>query len=241
MKTHHLALSLLVSGCATTLDPNFSVQMQAYSDTVRAQQQVEMARARAEEARYNALAAIAQTSDGTSRQMAILALALGKGGEAGARNIAVTLPTIPESQEDRALKWAAIFAGPVTNVATGYFGYRLGATQSNNQRDTSIASYNALGTIGLAGFGANTSIATAGFGANTSIAAGGLTAAQNIAVTGLVRPPTITLNGTGVISGRDGSYVGPNSGANSGNTGRIASPDDDHRAVNCTPTPTVPC
>jgi hypothetical protein len=232
-------LTVSLAGCATTLDPNFSVQMQAYSDTVRAQQQVEMARARADEARYNALAAIAQTSDGTSRQMAILALALGKGGEATTRNIAVTLPGIPESQEDRALKWAAIFAGPVTSVATGYFGYRLGVTQSNNATQSTIASYNAFANTALAGFATNNSIATTGINATAGIAN---TAFATLPLLRPVTPNVITtINGNGVIAGRDGRYVGDNSGAESGNSGRISSPNDDHHSVVCTPTATVPC
>ena len=71
--------------------------------------------------------------------MAIFALALGRGDGGTARNVGLTLPAIPESPEDRALKWAAIFAGPTTAIATGYFGYRLGVTQSNNAAATTTA------------------------------------------------------------------------------------------------------
>jgi hypothetical protein len=81
-------------------------------------------------------------------------------------------------------------------------------------------------------------IANAGFGTAQGIATSGFNAISTM------RPPApniITLNGTGVIAGRDGSYVGPNSGSNSGNTGRISSPDDDHRTVTCIPTVDVPC
>jgi hypothetical protein len=77
--------------------------------------------------------------------MAILALALGgRSTDTQSRSTDVVLPRIPESQEDRALKWAAVFAGPTTAIATGYFGYRLGQTQSNNQAATTQASYSAL-------------------------------------------------------------------------------------------------
>jgi hypothetical protein len=90
------------------------------------------------------MAQIADRADAQTKSMAIIALALGGRGEAVTRAIDVQLPRIPETQEDRALKWAAVFAGPVTAVATGYFGYKLGQTQSNNQAATTQASYSAL-------------------------------------------------------------------------------------------------
>lgn len=140
-------LLLCLGGCQTTLDPNYAIQLESYRLTITSQQQVEMAKARAEEARYNAMAAIAERADPNTKSMAILALALSRSGEAVARAVEVALPRIPETQEDRALKWAAVFAGPVTAVATGYFGYRLGQTQSNNQANTTIASYNTLASF----------------------------------------------------------------------------------------------
>jgi len=237
MKRTALTLALLTTGCVTTLDPNYAVQIQAYSDTVRAQQAVEVAKANAEEARYQAMSAIAQSSDANTRSMAIMALALSRNGSV-AGNVNVVLPQAPERQEDRAYKWAALFAAPVATLVQGYFGYRMATNASNNNRETSIASYNAFSNVAGAGFNANVGIANAGFGTAQGIATAGFS------TIGALRPPApnvTTINGTGVIAGRDGSYVGPNSGSNSGNTGRIASPDDDHRTVNCTPTPTAPC
>jgi hypothetical protein len=142
-----LVATVVLAGCQTMLDPNYALQLESYRLTITSQQNVEMAKARAEEARYNAIAAVAERADPASKQMAILALALSRGGEASARPIEIALPRIPESQEDRALKWAAVFAGPTTAIATGYFGYRLGQTQSNNQANTTIASYNALASF----------------------------------------------------------------------------------------------
>lgn len=239
MRLRLVALATLLGGCQTTLDPNYALQLESYRLTISSQQAVEVAKARAEEARYNAMATIADHADPQSKQMAILALALGRGGEASAGRVAAVLPNPPESQEDRALKWAAIFAGPVTSVATGYFGYQLGKTQSNNQANSTIASYNAFSNTAVAGFNANRDIAGSGFGAIQNVATGAFALIPQMKPT----TPNIitTLNGTGVIAGRDGSYVGPNSGTNSGNAGRINSPNDDHRAVTCTPTPDIPC
>ena len=140
-----LPLSVLVlAGCQTTLDPNYALQLESYRLTISSQQNVEIARARAEEARYNAMAQIAERSDAQTKSMALFALALSGRGEASTRPVEVVLPRIPETQEDRALKWAAIFSGPTTALVSSYFGYQLGKVQSNNQAQTTQASYAAL-------------------------------------------------------------------------------------------------
>ena len=232
---------MTLTGCQTTLDPNYAIQIEAYRATVTAQQMVEAERAKAESARYDAIALLAQYGDQTTRGMALVALAMsGRGGGGSASVVNVSIPQAPERQEDRALKWAALFAAPVATLAQGYFTYRLGVTQSNNSTQSSIASYNALGNLGSAGFAANQGIAGSGFQAVSNVAGAGFGALATM------RPPApnITFNGTGVVAGNNGSYIGPNSGSNSGNSGRISSPNDDHR--NCTPTvatdgSVVPC
>jgi hypothetical protein len=218
---------LLLSGCATTLDPNYALQLESYRLTIQSQQNVEVAKAKAEEARYAAIAEIASRGDIVSRQTAILALALSGKGSADARAIAVTLPTIPESQEDRALKWAAIFAGPITSVAQGYFGYRLGVTQSNNTANSTIASYSALQNVAVGGFGSNTAIAGGAFNVVDRVSGSAFGALPGLKPT----IPTITINGNGVVG--SGRYTGDNSGANSGNSGRINSPDTTTNNRNC--------
>jgi hypothetical protein len=142
-----LLVVLALAGCQTTLDPNYAVQLESYRLTITSQQNVEIARARAEEARYNALATIADRADPQTKSMAIIALALSRGGDAAARPIEVTLPNIPKTAEDRALAWASIFAGPTTALVSSYFGYQLGKVQSNNQAQTTIASYNSLASM----------------------------------------------------------------------------------------------
>lgn len=218
MRTLTAGFALTLAGCATYLDPNYAIQIQAYNDTVRAQQMVEVAKAQSETARFEAMQSIAQSGDAGTRTMALLALALARGGGADARVINVSPPAAPERQEDRAFKWAALFAAPVATLAQGYFGYRLGVAQTNTQRDTSIASYNAISGVAGSGFGAVSNVAGAGFAALPLLA-------------GQIRPPqanvttNMTIGRDGVIAGRDGSFVGPNSGANSGNTGHIGNQD----------------
>jgi len=159
-----------------------------------------------------------------SRQTAILALALSGREGVAAQPVPVQLPRIPESQEDRALKWAAIFAGPTIAIAQGWFGYKLGVAQSNNQASTTIASYNALGATAIAGYGANRDIANAGFITVSDIA----TALKP--TTPVI--PSITINGNGVVG--DGSYTGDNSGTNSANQGIIRQKSPDTITRTCT-------
>jgi hypothetical protein len=236
MRTLLCAVTLLLSGCVTTLDPNYALQLQAYQEAQRAQVAVAQARADVETQRYLSIARIAESTDGQAKIMGVLALALAGGGNAAAVMQAQPVPVAPESQQDKAYKWAALFAGPVVSVAQGYFGYRTSQSQTNSQRDISLASYNALGSLGIAGFNSNASIATAGFGTAQGIATAGFNALGNRPTPVL---PNITINGDGVIG--NGTFTGPNSGSNSGNSGRINSPNDDHRTVTCTPSVETPC
>jgi hypothetical protein len=144
MKYIVFGLCVTLTGCATTLDPNYALQLESYRLTISAQQSVEIAKANAEAARYAAMAAIAERADAQTKSMALFALALSGRGESAARPVEVQLPRIPETQEDRALKWASVFAGPTTALVTSYFGYQLGKTQSNNQAATTQSSYAAL-------------------------------------------------------------------------------------------------
>jgi hypothetical protein len=209
-------LALLLGACATTLDPNYALQLESYRLTVQSQREVDVAKARAEEARYQAIAEIAARGDLVSRQTAIIALAMSGKGEGLAAPRPVVLPGIPENQEDRALKWAAIFAGPTIAIAQGYFGYRLGVTQSNNTANSTIASYNALGLTAVAGYNANQNIAHDAFSTIPQ-----LTSRPNV---------TTTINGNGVIG--SGRYVGDNSGDNSGNLGTIRQKSPDTTTTN---------
>jgi hypothetical protein len=227
----NLSVVVLLSGCATTtLDPNYALQLESYRLTVSNQHSVEVAKARAEEARYNAMAAIADRADPQSKQMAIMALALSRGGgDVVLKTNNVNLPSVPETQEDKALRWASLFAGPIMSVAQGYFGYRLGVTQSNNTANSTIASYNALGNTATAGFASNGLIAGYGFTAADRIAGSGFGAIGNLS--SAFTRPNITLTNTGGVIG-SGSYTGPYSGANSGNSGRINSDDNQRQCTN---------
>lgn len=193
--------ALLAFGCASTKpDPNYVAQIEAYAVAQRAQAEVLKAQAEAERARFDAIAEIAKNGDTQSKVVAMFALYAG-GSKAAAPTQQQPVPAQPETDDQKAYKWASLIGGPLVNIATGYFGYRLGVTQSDNAAAASIANTNAFASTATAGFGSNATIAGAGFGA----AAAGLTAATNIA--GLIQAPApnVTLSGAGVIG--SGSYV----------------------------------
>ena len=144
MRSIAVVAMCMLAGCQTTLDPNFSIQMDAYRLTISSQREVDVARANAEAARYAAMAQIAERADPQSKQVALFMLALSGRNEASTKPVEVHLPRIPETAEDRALKWATVFAGPTTALVSSYFGYQLGKVQSNNQAQTTQASYAAL-------------------------------------------------------------------------------------------------
>jgi hypothetical protein len=224
-------LSVLLAGCQTPyLDPNYSAALQAHQERERLWAQVAMERARAERERYIAIQLIGERGDSMAKQTALMALAFVNGAGTTSSvevNRYAPLPVIPETQEDKALKWAAIFAGPVMSVAQGYFGYRLGVTQSNNAAAASIASYDSMSRVGIAGFDSISTVAQSGFRTNAEIAGFGINLGRDT-LTSFARPNVIVTNG---VLG-SGSYVGDNSGAFSGNSGRIGSPDCPNSAGN---------
>ena len=220
MRYAMMATAALLAGCAATLDPNYAIQVEAYSNAVRAQQAVAVAYAQAEASRYDAMRAIALASDGNARSMAVLALALGgRVGEAAAGVSAPAVPNAPESQDARAYKWAALFAAPVATLAQGFFGYQLGMRQSQNATASAEASYAAISNVAGAGFTSSLGIANAGFRADDRIAQSAFGAFNNLAATLPLLRPNISLSGSGIVG--SGTYNGPNSGANSGNSGQI--------------------
>ena len=162
----------LLAGCASTdvLDANYGARLHTQVTIEQTQANVEIAKANADAARWAALARIAETGDQHTRQMAVLALALGDRSGVATQRVVQPLPGLPESDADRAYKWTALFAGPVTNIAAGWFGYRLGVTQSNNSASTTIAAYNAFGNMATTGYAALANTANTGYGAMTTIA-----------------------------------------------------------------------
>lgn len=216
----------LVAGCAT-VNKDYQARVEAQASVERAYAEAEKERHRTEAARWAAIAAIGQaTTDPAARVAAVVALAMGQQNAAALPRQPAPMPELPATVEDRAFRWASLILPTATAIAGGYFGYRLGVTQSNNNRDTTVAGYNTFGTISSAGFASASGIAASGFGAADSIAARIQAPA-----------PSITLSGTGVIGA--GQFVGPNSGSASGNSGTIGNENQSPKSPITTTTTTT--
>lgn len=144
-RTASVLVATLLAGCAT---PGYVEYTQAV-----AAQSVAQAEARAKT--NAAIMAMAMQGDATTKTVAVMLLAM-------QGNSTQTLPVEPP--RDQALQWASLIMPSVTALAGGYFGYRLGVTQSNNQASTTQSSYSTLGQVATGGYASNTLIAGAGFG-----------------------------------------------------------------------------
>ena len=144
----------VLTGCASSKE---------YTSYLAAHQAAHESKAAAEKARYAAIAEIAKNSqDPAARTAAVMALAMGKSESQ------VTPPAPPQNEM---LQWASVVVPALTNVSAGYFGYRIGVTQSNNNRDTTIASHNAFASVATGGFAALQNTASAGFTSNAQLGA----------------------------------------------------------------------
>jgi len=144
-----IALCFALGACAT---PGYVEYTQAVSLQAQAQ-------ADARRATVAAITAMANNGDATTKTMAVVMLALQNGQSQ-------QLPVEPP--RDTALQWAAMIVPSVTALAGGYFGYRLGVTQSNNQAQTTQSSYGTLGSVAIGGYATNAAIAGGGFSALTA-------------------------------------------------------------------------
>lgn len=193
MKLAFVLAPILLVGCASNKD---------YAALLAAQQSVAVQQAEAAKARYQAMALIANSGDASSKTAAVMAMAM------------VQQPNIqlPPPPEHPAFKWASVLLPAVTNLGAGYFGYRLGVTQSDNAAATTIAGYQTFGGMASAGYSALSNAASSGFAANQGIA-GFIQAPQ----------PNITLSGQGVIGAGSYNYSAPvttTTTTNSNNTNR---------------------
>lgn len=205
----------MLAGCASVgIDKNYAAALEAHHAIEQARYQVEIERARSEQARFSAMQAIAASADAQTKAMALIALASAGGRAELPVAPASAAPALPESGTDKALKWASVLLPALGTVTNGLINVRLATVQSDNARDVALASYSSLQGIASGGFSALTTTA------------------------GLIQAPqaNVTLSGTGVIGG--GSYVGPYSGQNSGVSGIVGSENNSPKPVTTTTTTT---
>jgi len=131
-----LCIVSMLGGCATP------EAYQAYAASMR---DIAASNAQAQAAQHTAIMHLATAGDATTKTVAVLMLALGVGKPQ---------QVIVEPPKNEALQWAQVLMPTLTAVGLGYFGYRLGQTQSNNAAATSIAGYGAMNGIADSGFNA---------------------------------------------------------------------------------------
>jgi hypothetical protein len=199
----NLALILIASltaSCATSDHYN------AQREQIAAWERVEIAKAQANSRRHDALVAAATGGSDGVRIAAIFAAA----GLGGGNNVFPTqLPAVTDPNE-AAYKWASLILPTATAITAGYFGYKLGTTQSDNAAATSIAGYGTMGGI-----------ASSGFASNATIAGFVQAPAANI-TTSTTSNTTHTLSGTGVLG--SGSFAVRNCNGGSGGSTTTGGP-----------------
>ena len=160
------------------------------------------ARAQADAARYAALAKIAEMGDTTAKVAAVISLNTQGGNQP---QIAM-----PRGWADYALSFTGALLPVVGQMYAVNKQTSLGIRQSDNAT-----------TLGIAQANSNRDVQTATVSGFANMAGLGFKTAADIAANIQAPQPNMTLNGNGVIG--SGTYsIGPNSGANSGNTGKLA-------------------
>ena len=135
-----IAATLLLTACASNNADYYSSVQEAN----RYQYEIQKAKYEAETARYNAMSLLAVDGDQTTRVAVAMGLAMNNSGQSNTDS----RPVVAAPPEDRALKWAQVLAGPLTQLGVGYFNKEIQINNSNNNRDVQ------LGTIGaVAGMG----------------------------------------------------------------------------------------
>jgi hypothetical protein len=129
----------VLTGCQTT----------GYQDYADAMARIAEANASVAKEQMFAMRQLAENGgDQTTRTVAVVMLALG--AQNGQKQVNLAPP------QNEALEWARILVPSLSTLAMGWFGYRLGMTQSDNAADVSIAGYGAMQGIAAGGFNAVT-------------------------------------------------------------------------------------
>jgi len=192
--------TLALGGCASTHDYQLYAQGQA---------QIEAAKYAAEAEKYKAMAAIANSGDATAKVAAVMAIAMGSGGNPQQS----TQIRAPEPAGQSILQWASVLVPALTQGYSIYSNTRLGMAQSNNNARIAESTNNSfLGMAtqvqqaGTAGSNALASLATSSNSSITSLAASNNQSLLSLA--GLIQAPqpnvSYTLSGTGVLG--NGTY-----------------------------------
>ncbi len=139
-----LLAPVVLAGCATN-----SEYYAAVAEANAQKAKIEQIKADKETARIEGLVELAKTGSEADRASATIALALTGRGTGEEQKTSVTAPRKPRSA---ALDWASVVLPFVGQVATGYYNYSLGQTQSDNNRDVSLSQHEAFTELGVGSY-----------------------------------------------------------------------------------------
>lgn len=198
MKLLAIFLTALLVGCSSTTAQYYeSVEKTAQANAAAAQ------------AKFAALAEIAQAGDGQAASAAVMALAL------------TQTPTVtPIPQQSQAIQWASILAAPVSNLGMMWMQNDTTKAMAQYTRDVDLARISADATVEQAMYGAFTTnnAATANLGATAITAMGnvdytpwinglvdlgkaGITGVENVGIGGINATSTLGTNGINAVAG----------------------------------------
>ena len=173
---------LVVAGCASN----------DYGMYVATQQTIAQANAKADAAKYAAIAEIAKSGDSAAKVAAVMSLHMGGGNNNSSQNVQVAAP---KSLADTALQWASVLLPSLTQVYGMHANRQVAITQSNNQAAIAQSTNSTFASMSNNMAKSNTDIAGAGFNSVTTTSTNGLTTATNIANSGLTGLTTTATNG----------------------------------------------
>lgn len=128
-----LASAAFLTGCASN---DYAHYASAVKSQAAAEAMAKMYMYKAQEAKYQAMAKIAENGDNTAKALSSMAMGMERSGEATVVGQAMPQANYglmrPESAGDTALKWVSALANPVTAIYGINRQARLGEIQSNN-------------------------------------------------------------------------------------------------------------
>ena len=210
---------LVVAGCASN----------DYGMYVATQQTIAQANAKADAAKYAAIAEIAKSGDSAAKVAAVMSLHMGGGNNNSSQNVQVAAP---KSLADTALQWASVLLPSLTQVYGMHANRQVAITQSNNQAAIAQSTNSTFASMSNNMAKSNTDIAGAGFNSVTTTSTNGLTTATNIANSGLTATRNVADAGiTGVVTiGLNGLTTATNI-SNNGNRSIVLLSNDANASI----------
>lgn len=178
-----LTLALFITGCSS-----------ATSEYYQSVEKAAQANAAAAQAKFAALAQIANAGDGQAASAAVMALAL------------TQTPTInPIPQQSQAIQWASILAAPVSNLGMMWLQNDTTKAMAQYTRDVDLARITADADTQQAMYGAFTTMNNVDYSGfingMVDLGTAGITGVENVGIGGINATSTVGTNGINAVGG----------------------------------------